>query len=59
MTVNDRSQDIANIRAIAEAELKHELLREAVEKMKVELRQRKWFHRIFPWKIVIIRRTVC
>lgn len=58
MTVNDRGQNIANIRAIAEAELKQEQQREAIEQMKEKLRQEKWFHRLFPWKVVIIRRTV-
>jgi hypothetical protein len=41
----------------AEAELKEELFREAVEARKQKLREKKsiW-DRIFPWKVIIIRK---
>lgn len=58
MTVNDRGQNIANIRAMAEAELKQELMREAIDKMKESLRRGKWYHRLFPWRVVFLRRDV-
>lgn len=51
-----RENQVANIRAIAEAELKTELHRKAVDDMKEKLRKEKWYHRLFPWKVSIIRR---
>lgn len=50
--------DIKSIRMAVEAELKAEQRREAIEKMKAELRKVKWYNRLFPWRVVIIRRTV-
>lgn len=53
-----RALDVANIRAIAEAELKNEIFRNAVEEMKQKLRRVRWYHRLFPWRVVILRRDV-
>lgn len=50
--------DIAAIRKVAEAELKAERMREAIDKCKEQLKKGKWYNRLFPWKVVIIRRTV-
>lgn len=52
-------EEIAQIRSVAEAELKAERIREAIDKCKEELRKGTWLNRLFPWKVVIIRRTKC
>lgn len=49
--------DLINIRKVAEAELKAERIREAIEKCKTEMKKAKWWTRVFPYKIVLIRRT--
>lgn len=51
--------DIDSIRRVAEAELKAERIREAIDKCKEQLRKTKWYHRLFPFRIVFIRREVC
>lgn len=50
--------EIASIRKVAEAELKAERLREAIDKCKEQLRKGKWYNRLFPYRIVFIRREV-
>ena len=44
------------IKRQAEREIKEEAFRKAVDKMKEKLRAKKWYHSLFPWKIVIIKR---
>lgn len=44
------------IREQAELELAQEKFAEAVVKCKEELKKRKWWHKLLPFKIVIIRR---
>jgi hypothetical protein len=48
--------DIERIRHQATVEFEHELFRAAVDKYKEKLRKRSWFDRIFPWRIVFIRK---
>lgn len=46
------------IRMIAEEELADEAFRAEVEKEKQRLRAyRPWWHKLFPYKIVFVRRT--
>lgn len=59
MTVNDRGQGIANIKAIAEAELKEEQRRQAIDEMKEKLRRKPWLHKLLPFKVIIVRREKC
>lgn len=50
---------IANsIREQALKEIHEEEFRRAVDEYKQKLRETKWYHRIFPWKIIILRRDV-
>lgn len=50
-------EELAEIKLQAERELKEELFREAVEKYKTKLREKRSFwDRIFPWKIIVIRK---
>lgn len=48
--------DMVEIKRVAEAELKAERIREAIEAYKTKLKSQKWHHRLFPWRIVFIRR---
>lgn len=48
--------DKNSIKLQAEKELKEEEFRKAVDLMKEKLKKQKWYHLVFPWKIVIIRR---
>lgn len=60
MTANDRGQSVANIKAIAEAELKEEQRRKSIDEMKEKLRSRKsWLNKLLPFKVVIVRRDKC
>lgn len=49
--------DIERVKELALSELREEQFREAVEKYKDKLRQRKWWHVVLPFKIIIIRRS--
>jgi hypothetical protein len=44
------------IETTAKQEIANERFREAVESAKRRLRERRWWHRIFPFKIAITRR---
>ncbi len=44
------------IREQALAELEDERFEAAVEAAKIKLRARRWWHALFPFKIVILRR---
>jgi len=46
------------IRAQAEKEIFEEDFREKVDACKEKLRQKKWWHGLFPWRIIIVRRDV-
>lgn len=49
--------DLNEIKEQAEKEYKEEIFRDAVEKYKKKLREKKSiFDKIFPWKIVIIKK---
>ena len=48
--------NIEEIKKIAEKELEEEDLRIAIDKFKVKLRRPKWYHRLFPYRIVIIKK---
>lgn len=49
--------NIETIKRQAEIEFQHELYREAVEKYKTKLRQKKsLWDRIFPFRIIILRK---
>jgi len=48
--------DSNEVKRKAIAEYKAECFREAVDKYKIKLKQRKWWHRVVPWKIMIVRR---
>lgn len=44
------------IRKQAEKELEEEQYREAVDKYKERLKAKKWYHKLFPYRIVFIKR---
>lgn len=48
--------DINLVKQQAEHEYQHELFREAVEKYKDKLRQISLWDRLFPWRIIIVRK---
>lgn len=47
--------DKSYIRQIAEAEIREEEFRKAVDACKKRLKERKWYHRLFPYKLVFVR----
>lgn len=50
--------DVELMKKVAEAELKHEMMREAIDAYKKKLKASKWYHKLFPYRIVFIRREV-
>lgn len=48
--------DIEKIKAQAEKEISEENFQRAVQKYKEKLKQRKWWHSLMPFKVMIIRR---
>lgn len=48
--------DQNEIKEQALKELKEEQFREAVDKMKEKLKRAKWWHKLLPFKVIIIRR---
>lgn len=49
--------NIEDVKRQAQIEFEYELFREAVEKYKEKLRQRRsLWDRIFPWRIIILRK---
>lgn len=50
--------DVAAIKAQAEKEIAEEKFRAAVEQYKEKLRKKKWWDRLFPWRIMFIRKEV-
>lgn len=48
--------NIEEIRKVAKAELEAERLREAIDAYKKKLKEKKWFHRLFPYRIVFIKK---
>lgn len=49
--------NIEEIKKLAKEEIKEEDFRKAVDDMKVKLRAKKWWHKLIPFKIIIIRRV--
>lgn len=47
-----------DIKSQAIKEIQEEDFRNAVDKMKEKMKSEKWYHKIIPFKIVIIRRDV-
>lgn len=45
-----------DVRKQAEKEIHEEDFRDAVDLYKMKLRQEKWWHRLVPFKILIVRR---
>lgn len=43
------------VREQALIELKAEQRREAIDKYKVRVRKRKWYHTLIPYKIIIVK----
>lgn len=56
MTHRD-SERLRRIREKAKEEIEAEDFREAVDRMKVKLREGRWWHRFFPFVIIIRKRT--
>jgi hypothetical protein len=48
--------NINDIRDQAEAELVEETFRAAVDACKVKLKAKRWWHKLLPFKVVIIKR---
>lgn len=46
------------IKAVAIAEIREETFRLAVDACKAKLRAKRWWHKLLPFKIVIIKREV-
>lgn len=45
-----------DVRQQAERELKQERFRKAVERYKERMQARRWWHRLFPYTVIITRR---
>jgi hypothetical protein len=45
-----------SIREQALKEIEEENARAAIDAYKAKLREQKWYHKIFPWRIVFIRK---
>jgi hypothetical protein len=52
----DFNFDADIVKEIALAELEAEYFDAAVKRYKEKLRQQRWWHRAFPWKVVLVRR---
>ena len=48
--------NIDQVRKEARKQIYEEEFQKAVDQYKVKLRQRRWWHVLFPWKIVIVKR---
>lgn len=48
--------NIKEVELTARLELHEEKFRKAVDVAKERMRRERWWHRLFPWRIVIIRR---
>lgn len=46
----------ATIEMLAKQELQEEANRIAIDRMKLKLKSRKWWHKLLPFKVIIIRR---
>lgn len=49
--------NLEEIKAKAESEIRAEEFRKAVDAYKEKLRAKKWWHKLFPYKIVILKRS--
>lgn len=52
-------ENLNQIKEQALKEIQEEDFRVAVDKYKAKLRKQKWWHKLIPFKIVIIRRESC
>ena len=50
--------NIELIKKQAQEELKQEAFREAVGAYKQKLKRRKWWHKLIPYRVIILRRDV-
>jgi hypothetical protein len=48
--------NIEEVKRMALQELAQDELRKAIDQYKKKLRETKWYHKIFPWRIVIIKK---
>lgn len=48
--------DMDEIKRIAHDELRKEIIREKIDSYKSKLKQVKWWHKLMPYKIILIRR---
>ncbi len=48
--------DVNKIKEQAQKEIDQENFRTAVEAMKQKLKRRRWWHKLLPLKVVIVRR---
>jgi len=55
--MSDDYDSLKEIKHQALKEIKEEEFRIAVDKYKTKIRNKKWWHNIVPYKIVIIRRS--
>jgi len=49
--------NLQEIQEIAKSEIEHEEFRRAVDKCKEKIRAKRWWHKLMPFKIVIIKRS--
>lgn len=52
-----KGKGVSEIVAQAVAEIEAEQRREQIEVEKERLRTARWWHRLFPWRITITKRT--
>lgn len=58
--MTDERRDDSPYRDVVEqayAEIEAERRREKVEQVKGQIRAARWWHRLFPWRITITKRT--
>lgn len=49
--------DMEAVKLQAKKEIELENFQGAVKKYKEKLKSAKWYHKIFPWKVIIIKRS--
>jgi hypothetical protein len=52
-TTNFLATEAEFLQATAEAELRAERQREAIDAIKDRLRARRWYHSLFPWRVTL------
>ncbi len=53
---NESDAYLDKVRREAQKEIDEEDFRSAVDRYKIKLRERKWWHRLMPFKVLIVRR---